>query len=1216
MVVADRDDSAAARESAVSPGRQSHRGVALLLILTAVAGLDAAHRFAGADDSASPPAESSPEFTAEQLEFFEKKVRPVLVENCFGCHGPEQQKGGLRLDSRALVLKGGETGSAVVPGKPDDSELVAAIRYDANGYQMPPAGKLPQPAIDALTAWVRMGAPWPAAPGNAPDSPDNAPDAFDLEERAGHWSFQPVRRPRLPAVQQTSWPRNPVDHFVLARMEAAGLSPAERAGRRTLIRRVTFDLTGLPPTPAEVDAFLADDAPGAWERLVDRLLESPQYGERWARHWLDLVRFAETAGHEFDYEIDHAWQYRDYVVRAFNQDVPYNQLLLEHLAGDLLPEPRKNIRRGYSESLIGTAFYWLGQGKHSPVDLRAEECDRFDNQIDVISKTFLGLTVACARCHDHKFDPITTQDYYALAGYLQSSRYAEALLQDDRAVAGQLARLTELRHRIGRLTLGRQEEVLLDQQQYLARLLEACFTLAPQVAASPGNAQSEKRIQPEGLPVAATEELRGWLASQLAPGGKPVAPLQHAATGDLLQQWLALARVTASSSPDSARKKLADRIRRQVQAAEQTRPGEIEFDDFSADSYSGWFASGQAFGNRPTRGGELVAGTQTFLPEGLADSGRVADRLQGSLKSQTFEITQPFIWYRVARRGGRPSPGRKLRNGQIHLIVDSFEFIRSPLYGNLTLNIPGDGQYRWHRQDVSRFLGSRAWIELHDEETNGSLSVDRIVFSRHGQPPEAAASEMLELLEDRELITVDQLAGALAEQIRQTARCGLACASAAAGIGHAATVTGIAAPRLNAHEAQLLSTIETGPFLKLCGQQLPAQRQATVTRPDLQRAVALAKQLEEQLPIPQKTLAIEEGTPENEFVLIRGNHRKPGKPAPRANLEVFRRSGEPAASQQEHGGGSGRLELARRLASADNPLTARVIVNRLWQHHFGSGLVATPDNFGVLGQQPSHPELLDWLAAELVHREWSLKAMHRLMLTSATWQMTSQISDEASEERDPQNRLLHRMPVRRLEAEAIRDAMLAVSGSLDPMMAGPGVLPHLTPFMEGRGRPGKSGPLDGQGRRSLYINVRRNFLTPLFLAFDYPTPQSSMGRRSVSNVPSQALTLMNSDFVIQQSRAWAQGAVLAQTAADLAEVRASSGPGAQDGESLSRRLDTLRIQRLYRAAFARPAYEGEVEAARGFVVAQAEDYPAGDLLSPWADLCHVLLNVKEFLFIR
>ncbi|HUQ69593.1 MAG TPA: DUF1549 domain-containing protein, partial [Planctomycetaceae bacterium] len=356
--------------------------------------------------------------SAEQIEFFEKRVRPVLVERCQKCHDAKQHKGGLRLDSRAAVMRGGDTGPAVVAGDPKSSLLIEAVRYDPDGYQMPPTGKLPDDAIAALTEWVRQGAPWP---GEINVTAGTSKE-FDLAARAQHWSFQPVRAVAPPSVTRDDWCRTPVDRFTLSKREQAGLSPAAEAEKRVLIRRVTYELTGLPPTPDEVAAFLIDDAPDAYERLIDRLLASPRYGERWARHWLDLVRYAETAGHEFDYEIPYAWRYRDYVIRALNDDLPYDRFVVEHFAGDLLPDPRREPQTGVNESAVATGFYWFGQGKHSPVDIRAEECDTVDNQLDVIGKTFQGLTIACARCHDHKFDAIRQADYYAFAGFLQSSR--------------------------------------------------------------------------------------------------------------------------------------------------------------------------------------------------------------------------------------------------------------------------------------------------------------------------------------------------------------------------------------------------------------------------------------------------------------------------------------------------------------------------------------------------------------------------------------------------------------------------------------------------------------------------------------------------------------------------------------------------------------------------------------------------------------------------
>ncbi|HTI49296.1 MAG TPA: DUF1549 domain-containing protein, partial [Planctomycetaceae bacterium] len=355
----------------------------------------------------------------EDAEFFEKQVRPLLVQHCQKCHGAAKQEGGLRLDSRETALKGGDSGPAVEAQAPDKSLLIEAIGY-AGDIKMPPKRKLADGEIAILTDWVRRGAPWPA------DKVTGQPGAageFDLAARkAAQWAFQPIRSQTPQAVKDNAWAKSPIDRFILSKLEAAGLKPAPAAEKHTLLRRVTFDLIGLPPTPAELAAFLADDSPQAFEKVVNRLLDSPHYGERWGRHWLDLVRYAETAGHEFDFEIPHAWQYRDYVVRAFNADVPYDQFVIEQLAGDLLPQPRRHPTERFNESVIGTGFWFLGESKHSPVDILADEAERIDNQIDVFGKAFLGQTLGCARCHDHKFDALSTKDYYALSGYLQSSR--------------------------------------------------------------------------------------------------------------------------------------------------------------------------------------------------------------------------------------------------------------------------------------------------------------------------------------------------------------------------------------------------------------------------------------------------------------------------------------------------------------------------------------------------------------------------------------------------------------------------------------------------------------------------------------------------------------------------------------------------------------------------------------------------------------------------
>ncbi len=360
------------------------------------------------------------------VQFFETKVRPLLSEQCYKCHSTTatKLKGNLYLDRRDGLLKGGDNGPAIVPGQPQSGKLVEALSWSNVDLQMPPKHKLSDGQIADIKHWISLGAPWPA-------SDDAKPVAnvkiFDLQKRkASHWCWQPIRVQDPPSVKNTAWARTPIDHFILAKIEAKGLQPAPAADRHVLIRRAYFDLIGLPPTPDEVRAFENDPSPDAFAKVVDHLLASDHFGERWARHWMDLVRYAETRGHEFEPLIPNAWQYRDYLIRAFNADVPYNQFVTEHIAGDLLPHPRLNAAGGFNESILGTGFWFLGEEVHSPVDIRQDEADRMNNRVDTMTKAFCGLTVGCARCHDHKFDAISQKDFYALNGYLLSAGYRQA----------------------------------------------------------------------------------------------------------------------------------------------------------------------------------------------------------------------------------------------------------------------------------------------------------------------------------------------------------------------------------------------------------------------------------------------------------------------------------------------------------------------------------------------------------------------------------------------------------------------------------------------------------------------------------------------------------------------------------------------------------------------------------------------------------------------
>jgi hypothetical protein len=1075
--------------------------------------------------------------TPEALEFFEKKVRPLLAENCYRCHGPKQQKGKLTLDSRGGLLRGGENGPAIVPGHPDKSLLVQAISYKNPKLRMPPRSRLSAEQIETLTAWIKMGAPWPNSPGVK--QPVKKAQEFDLKERSKHWSFQPIKAQPLPAVKRKDWVQSPIDAFILARLEAAGLSPAAPADKRTLLRRVTFDLIGLPPTPAEIDAFLADKSPEAFARVVDRLLASPHHGERWGRHWLDLVRYAETYGHEFDFDIPEAYRYRDYVIRAFNLDLPYDRFVTEHVAGDLLPKPRRHPTEGYNESILGTGFFHLGEAKHSPVDVRGDQADRLDNQIDVFAKTFLGLTVACARCHDHKFDPITTKDYYALAGYLESSRFQRAFIDNPEPLRQKIEQLRAVQAQARALAVASTAEAF-------RRQLEKTQEWLRRAAAGPSG-RAEPLLQP-------------WLA--LADPRNPLTTAQFAAKRQELLRQLQM-QIPAPHQPEApARGTLFPRLRFGLVSRDpievlSARPKYVLFEDFSKDNYQDWFVSGEAFGNGPSQAGDVILQPnkdrpiRTLLRPGIAHSGLTANRLQGALRSKTFLLDRKRIWYHVAGRGA-----------QVNLIIDGYQLIRDPIYCGLTFAINSGDRFVWHGQDVSMWQGHRAYIEILDDGP-GYAALDRIVFSDEGPPPGLPNRLLMHLLDDANLKTPSDLASkyqALFREVVEQWRSG------------ALAKTSDVEDRI-----ALLNWLLQG--------ELPPTSKSQAQ--DLAPLLELCKELEAALPTPRRGLALEDGTTVSECVFIRGNHKTLGEAVPPRFLEVL--TGD---HQTPPAKGSGRLELARRMLAPSDPLLPRVLVNRLWKHHFGQGIVATPDDFGHLGQPPTHPELLDFLAAEFVEQGWSIKKMHRLMLLSSTYQMASR-AEPKTEEADPQNKLLHRMPIRRLEAEAIRDAMLRVSGRLDLKMYGPGVMPYLTDHMLGRGRPATSGPLDGAGRRSLYLAVRRNFLTPTFLAFDYPTPFSTMGKRTVSNVPAQALTMMNNPFVLQQAETWAK--------------RVLVEPGLNPKQ---------RLAKMYLTAFARPPSESEVTDALEFVQEQGKVYGRADDPRVWQDLCHVLMNVKEFIFVN
>ncbi len=874
-----------------------------------------------------------------QFEFFETRIRPVLAAKCYSCHDAKTGTSGLRLDSKAGLERGGSRGAALIAGNPDASLLFRALSYREAELKMPPTGKLPDTVIEDFREWIRHGAEDPRV-----DAVAEAPQAtIDWERARRHWSFQPVKPVAPPTPRNAAWVRSPIDAFVLARLEQEGLRPAPPADPRTLVRRVTFDLTGLPPTPEEIDAFLRDRSPDAFEKVVDRLLASPQYGERWARHWLDLVRFAETGGHEFDFYRDEAWRYRDYVIRAFNQDLPFDRFVAEHIAGDLLPDKRLTPDGRHWDTPLASGFWGLGEERNGATDLEEVRSEMRDSRIDVFGKTFLGLTVACARCHDHKFDPIPTTDYYALGGIFDSTR----------------------------------------------------TTLAS--VASPAVAQQTESI---------------------------------------------LARLKTGLPEPAAAKRVA------------VRAGDERIDPAT------FSASGSAFAGQP--GGRL-------------DSSRgVSDKLTGILVSRSFVPTTRYIHVRLA--GTKFSP---VREEPSQLAVTIFAPGRYPkgVAGN------GDRTLRWKTITLKEEINQVCHMEIADRRRDGHIVVDAIVMSNLKEPP-ASETE---------------------------------------------TLAALPAP------SELEASLPEEPFGRVSYEDVPRRMR----------------------------------------VHVRGNHFNLGPEVPRRFLQIL--GGD---DPSPYDAGSGRLALARALTDPANPLVARVMVNRIWQHHFGEGLVRTVDNFGRTGERPSHPELLDYLADRFVKQGWSLKAMHRMLVLSAAYRMDS-AAPAGALMKDPRNRLLSHIPVRRLDAESIRDAILAVSGSLDRGSYGPSVRPYISPFQDGRGKPA-SGPLDGKGRRSIYLEVRRNFLPPLLLAFDYPVPTTTSGRRAVSSVPAQALTLMNNEFVATEAERWASRMETAQP-----DPRA-------------------RLDAMFQRAFGRTPDAAERDRMQTFLSGQGS----------WSDLAHVLLNAKEFLFIR
>ncbi len=798
--------------------------------------------------AAAEPSRAPTEFSREGLEFFEQKIRPLLVERCYECHSAEAKKlkGGLRLDSREGFLKGGDSGPAIVPGKPEKSLFIKAVHYTDEDLKMPPHHQLPAEQIGNLEEWVKMGAPDPrwATAGPHPQY------GVDIAEGRKFWSFQPIKSPPAPAFHNQTWPRNPIDNFILAKLEEKGLSPAGDAPKRTLIRRATFDLLGLPPTPEEIEAFLKDNSPEAFAKVVTRLLSSRHYGERWGRHWLDVARYADTSGCNSDFPVPTAYKYRNYVIASFNQDKPYIEFIREQIAGDLLPARTEAER---FEHIIATGYLAISRRFGS----RANEFHlTLEDTIDNLGKGVLGLSVGCARCHDHKFDPIPTRDYYALYGIFNSTRYA-----------------------------------------------------------FPGT--------------------------------------------------------------------------------------------------------------------EIYRHPKEFVPLASGTNVQAVFQYQADLAALDDEI-------------------EKL------------------------------------------------------QEQKRSLERQAAGGDAHSESPED---------KDQDL------------------------------------------------EARLLKV-----------------------KAALEDARTKQRKLEADPPAVELAYAVGEGKPADAKVQQKGDPKNPGELVPRGFLQVL---GGATLPQDETG--SGRLELAQWLTDPKNPLTARVMVNRIWQHHFGLGIVQTPNDFGTRGKPPTHPELLDYLAARFVQSGWSIKAMHQLIMLSHAYQMAS-TSKSASE-----NDLLWRFNRRRLDAEEIRDAMLIVSGALDRTMGGPQPFPPENEWHYTQHKPFVA--VYPTNRRSVYLMQQRIKKQPFLELFDGADTNVTVGQRPVSTTPLQALFMMNDPFAHEQ--------------ADKFAVRIA----------LAFADESKRIDFAFQLAFGRPATKEEIRLGKAFLKQCREDLKQTDIpgeqqvRAALASFCRVLFSGNEFMFV-
>jgi hypothetical protein len=912
--------------------------------------------------------------TSAQIELFEKNARPLFAEKCQGCHNAKLKSGGIDFSSPNSIKEAASMGIFGSPAEPEKSVIVEALSYQGQ-IKMPPQGKLPAETIAAVREWVAAGAPTPAVTPSAGSSLEGTgvrPVALrgvitDFDKN--FWSFKPISHAAPPTPIQKDWAANPIDEFILTNLERNGLKPAAPADKTTLLRRATFDLTGLPPTEKELQDFLADKSPQAFERVVDRLLASPRYGERWGRHWLDVMRYADSTGSDEDHRYPHAWRYRDYVVEAFNNDMPYNQFVREQLAGDILAaDPNSGV--GY-RGIVATGFLALGKKALAQKDLPLKRYDVVDDQIDVTAKAFLGLTVTCARCHDHKFDPIATRDYYQMAAIFASTlSYAGGETGDP-------------------------------------------------------------------------------IQTPLAPAGEFEA---------FFKQWKEF---------NALQGKLAEIIDFNQDAQKHRDMGAPKIADSMLAAYRVYALGADA----------LAVGAETKLDA----VSRWVDYLKDTTRPELAK-------WRAATDDNRKAVAAEYQE----------EFRRSA--------------YQYD-QDLSWWKDAR----------NSFPKAGKVA----GPRPRMSA------VKDGFFVAVWQDDGPL----------------------HRSREEQLAAlPPNKAKEAEAL--------------------------------LAQAAEMEKTLPTKEVPMAcaVIEGDTMDQKIFVRGDYHNLGDPVERTVPAILRLSAPAPAVKTK----SGRLELADWIVDPANPLPARVMANRIWQGHFGDGIVRTPDNYGRLGERPSNPELLDYLAKTFIDGGWSIKKVHRLIMLSKTYQMSA-AHDAETKAKDPENRLLSHFPRQRLSIEEIRDAYLAMGGDLDLTMGGtldPGV------GTDGETSTGRiSMNPEKTNRRSIYLPLRRSNLPTLYTLFDFGDATTPDGHRNPTTVATQALFAMNSPLVIREAK------------------------NVADSVLKQERQDKRRVEEIYLRVLDRRPEPNEIDQGLTYLTNFRKKWNQIDEEQAWTSLAHVLMASNEFIFV-